>query len=309
MSYQWYYNGTNISGATNESLTLTGALLCQVGDYSVVVSNSYGSMLSSNAVLGAPPGITAQPASQSVETNCDAPFSVTASSAGPLSYQWRNEEQALAGQTNSSLVITNVQGSNFGNYSVVITNMFGAMTSAVAVLAPAAPPVANPQTVLRFQSGGLRLNVSELITNDTVALYDTLTVTEVSSNSSAGGTVSLSGSWIYYAPPAGSTAGDTFTYTVSDGHCGTAVGTVTVLAGANNPQPLHFGIAQMGDGSLQLSFDGMPGGTYQIQYTDSLSAPNWLALTNQMADSYGVFRFTDWPLASVQGRFYRAFLP
>jgi len=173
----------------------------------------------------------------------------------------------------------------------------------------ASPPVANPAVLLRFPDCGARVNVSDLMTNDTVAMYDNLTVIAVSSNSAAGGAVSLSGSWINYTPPASGATNDTFTYTVSDGHCGTAVGTVAVQLKAGNPQPSRFGIAKMGDGSVQLTFAGIPGETYHLEYSESLSPPNWQALTNQSADSSGVLQFADWPANNAPARFYRAVWP
>jgi hypothetical protein len=311
LSYQWSFDGTNISGATSASLTLTDLQACQSGCYAVLVGNSFGSTLSSNAMLavGSLPRISGQPASQSVESNCNATFSVSASSAQTVGYQWWYNDAALDAATNSSLAISGVQASNFGSYSVVLTNVFGATTSAVAVLALALPPQANPVTVLRFPQGGVRVNVSALTSNDTVAMYDSLTVIEVSTNSAEGGSVSLSGSWIYYTPPANGAASDTFTYTVSDGHCGTSMATVTVLPGASNPQPLNFAIANTGDGSVQLSFDGMPGGAYQIQCTASLSPASWQTLTNAPANSLGVFQISDSSAANLPMRFYRALWP
>jgi hypothetical protein len=49
--YQWYFNGTNINHATNSTLTLTNLQFSQAGSYSVLVSNSAGITLSSNAML------------------------------------------------------------------------------------------------------------------------------------------------------------------------------------------------------------------------------------------------------------------
>ncbi len=51
LSFQWRFNGTNISGATSNSFTRTGVQAQDVGFYSVVVSNSAGSITSSNASL------------------------------------------------------------------------------------------------------------------------------------------------------------------------------------------------------------------------------------------------------------------
>jgi pectin methylesterase-like acyl-CoA thioesterase len=57
-TYQWRKNGTNISGATNSTFSLTAAKLADNGIYSVIVSNSAGLVTSTNATLTVP----AQPA-------------------------------------------------------------------------------------------------------------------------------------------------------------------------------------------------------------------------------------------------------
>jgi len=53
-SYQWRKNGTNIAGQTNATLTIASAKLADNGTYSVIVSNSAGTITSSNAVLTIP---------------------------------------------------------------------------------------------------------------------------------------------------------------------------------------------------------------------------------------------------------------
>jgi hypothetical protein len=62
LSYQWRFNGTNIVGATNTTLTLTNVQLSQAGNYAVLVTNLYGSILSSNAVLTVNPRPPCTPA-------------------------------------------------------------------------------------------------------------------------------------------------------------------------------------------------------------------------------------------------------
>jgi hypothetical protein len=63
LSYQWQFNGTNIGGATSSVLTLTNVGFAQVGQYSVVITNAYGSTSGGPAVLTVldtiPPTITA----------------------------------------------------------------------------------------------------------------------------------------------------------------------------------------------------------------------------------------------------------
>jgi alpha-tubulin suppressor-like RCC1 family protein len=49
--YQWRYNGDNLPGATRAWLQLTNLQVGQSGTYDVVVSNAFGSVLSSNVLL------------------------------------------------------------------------------------------------------------------------------------------------------------------------------------------------------------------------------------------------------------------
>jgi len=51
ISYQWQFNGNNISGAKSSTLTLSSVQSNEVGNYTVVAANSYGSITSSPALL------------------------------------------------------------------------------------------------------------------------------------------------------------------------------------------------------------------------------------------------------------------
>jgi hypothetical protein len=51
LSYQWKFKGTDITGATNTVLILTNVQSSQAGNYAMLVTNLYGSILSSNALL------------------------------------------------------------------------------------------------------------------------------------------------------------------------------------------------------------------------------------------------------------------
>jgi endonuclease/exonuclease/phosphatase family metal-dependent hydrolase len=138
LAYQWLFNGTNIiSGATTNSYTVAGAQFTNAGNYSVVVANLYGSVTSSNAVLtvtNLPPAITKQPQPQTVVIGQDATFTVTAAGAAPLSYQWLLGGTNISDANTNAYSRNNVQTNDAGDYSVVITNVSGAVTSSVATL-------------------------------------------------------------------------------------------------------------------------------------------------------------------------------
>ena len=57
-------------------------------------------------------------------------FAVTASGTAPLAYQWRLDGHELAGQTNRTLTFSAVQAADEGDYTVVVSNLAGAVTSA-----------------------------------------------------------------------------------------------------------------------------------------------------------------------------------
>jgi hypothetical protein len=80
------------------------------------------------------PFIVNQPVDQSVIVGATANFSVSAGGTAPLSYQWRFNGNNVSGATENSLSVTNSQLSDAGNYSVVVANPVGSVTSAVAVL-------------------------------------------------------------------------------------------------------------------------------------------------------------------------------
>jgi endonuclease/exonuclease/phosphatase family metal-dependent hydrolase len=136
LSYQWHFNNLSIPAATNDSFTITNVQGTNAGTYTVVVANSGGSVVSSNAVLtvNTPPLITGQPSSNTVFAGQSATFTVVATGAAPLSYQWRFNGTDVPSATGNSYTRTNVQTGDQGNYLVVITNYLGSVTSATAGL-------------------------------------------------------------------------------------------------------------------------------------------------------------------------------
>lgn len=139
-SYQWRKDGNNISGATGATLTLNNLATTDAGKYTVVVSNVAGSVTSDEATLTVNPpnsgaAIATQPVSQTVAAGTKCVLSVAASGTAPLSYQWRRNGSAVSGATSDTLTINHTWNDNAGDYSVTVTNAFGAVTSNIATVA------------------------------------------------------------------------------------------------------------------------------------------------------------------------------
>lgn len=120
-----------------------------------------------------PPSITSQPQNQTAALGQAALFSVGATGSAPLNYQWLfNTSTPLVNGTNATYAIAAVSSNDLGNYHVIVANVAGTATSAVATLTLAAPPTngdwfvsptgsdANPGTLaLPFASLGKAISV------------------------------------------------------------------------------------------------------------------------------------------------------
>ena len=98
-----------------------------------------------------------------------------------LTYQWwQNTTNKLVGATNSILNLANIANPNAGNYSVVINDNHGSITSAVAALTVIVPPFISGSTIasqnFQFQfSGTPQINyLVQMKTNLTDALWRTV---------------------------------------------------------------------------------------------------------------------------------------
>ena len=160
LSYQWYFNGAKVGGPKGQNATLSIKSVDQnsVGNYTVVVNNNWGSVTSAVATLtiAVPPTITMQPQSQALIQGQTAAFTVTADGTAPFGYQWSVNGTNLFGATNTLLTLTNIQTTDAANYSVVVTNIAGSVTSAVAALTvyvlPGIQTQPQNQTVLQGQT-------------------------------------------------------------------------------------------------------------------------------------------------------------
>jgi hypothetical protein len=156
LTYQWRRNGVNVSGATASTLTFPRVVGGNAGEYTVVVGNAVGSVVSSGAVLVVvePPTVVTQPVSRYVSLG--EAYTVTAGLRGsePLSYQWYRKLKGAAGvgelivgATSATYtlpaMVADVGGGNSvaGDYWLRVTNPAGEVTTQAARLWAVGPEI------------------------------------------------------------------------------------------------------------------------------------------------------------------------
>ena len=147
--YQWEQNGTNlangagISGANTTNLTLTGVASNSTTNYSLVITNMYGSVTSSVAMLTVlvPPTITTPLTNETVECGGNAMFAIDVSGSPPLNFQWSVDGAMISGATNGSFALTNVTLPSH-MVSVVVSNLDASATNnAILTVQDTTPPI------------------------------------------------------------------------------------------------------------------------------------------------------------------------
>jgi hypothetical protein len=89
-----------------------------------------------------PPVLTEQPKSQRVAVGDTVALKVSAIGSEPFTYQWKFKGKDIAGATQATLTISNVQGGSAGDYVVILRNADGTATSAAAnILVSGVPTV------------------------------------------------------------------------------------------------------------------------------------------------------------------------
>jgi len=160
-------DATTYSGSATATLTVNVSSVAVNGDqFQCVVSNGVAPSAVSTAAtltLNTTPTITTSPQSQTAVVASTVTLTVVATGSPAPTYQWSKNGAAIAGATNATLTLSNVQLVDAGDYGVVASNQFGSATSSLAqlaVLTTSAAPVITlqpaPQAVV--VGGSVTLN-------------------------------------------------------------------------------------------------------------------------------------------------------
>ncbi len=282
--------GTNAFATDNENSNLTGAVDFG-GDRIYALDSNNGLMALQVLPPAAAPVIVTQPVSLTVVEGDDAGFLATASGSNPLFYQWRFNDVAIAGANATNYVRMNAQGSDAGEYTLLVTNAAGSVTSHVAVLTVNVPAAIayEPQNISRYQGQN--------------ATFDVV----------GSGTEPLSYQWRFNGTNITGATASTYTRTnVQPAHAGNYSAVVTNVAGTAFSQdavltiltvtPPQLGVtASLSNGNIVFTGSGNPG-TYTIELSTNLA--NWQDLV-EVISTNGVFQWID-SVTNAPRRFYRA---
>jgi uncharacterized repeat protein (TIGR03803 family) len=281
LAYQWFFdngsgpatlaNGGGISGVTTSTLTISNASSNNAGSYSVIITNVAGTVSSTPASLavstGQAPVILDQPTNQTVLPGAAATFSVSAAGDQPLSYAWLlNGTNVAAANVHSSatrtLLIAGAMATNAGNYTVIITNNFGSVTSTFAAL-----------NVTIVTASGVTLQTLYSFTNNTFGClpYGGLVQASDGNFYGAAGAGGANGDGTLYRMKTNGTVSVLYTFTdSSDGGSPTAAliqatngqlyGTAT--SGGNNGSGVVFHMATNGASRTAYSLTSSNNGSY-----------------------------------------------
>jgi len=303
LTYHWRFNGADLGGATNASLTLIAAKEADAGEYSVDVSDLGGTTTSTVATLAVliRPAITLQPQSQTVVAGDSVTFAVNATGTVPLSFQWRFQGVDLPGATNSTLDVINAQPEDAARYDVIITNSAGSITSAIADLFVNVPPeiLAQPES----QSVIFGSNVTFSVTARGTAPL-TYQWRKNGFDLTNGG--SISGANLAVLTIAAVGYSDAGNYSVLIANAAGKTASADVSLAVVSAAPLEFrSVERLSENSVRLTLAGNPGARYVIEASSNLIS--WSALAT-LTNLVGTVEFTDLAASQPSNLFYRAYV-
>jgi GH25 family lysozyme M1 (1,4-beta-N-acetylmuramidase) len=201
----WVVDGVRLAMIFNASLTASNVFVGFWDPFSSLSANNAVNFgLVDNVRVELPavaPSLLTQAGSQTVKLGTNITFTASASGLPSPNYQWRFNGTNILGATNSTFALAFVAATNVGNYSVVVTNLAGSMTSTNALLALAPPAAAQFQSIA-LSGGAVQISFTgDAYWNYTIEVSTNLTSWSVCTNlTSANGLFNFTAGSVTNAP-------------------------------------------------------------------------------------------------------------
>ena len=299
----------------NGNSTLTFTITNPAGNTVALTGVAFSQDLPAGLAVGTPNGLTNT-------TGGTATATAAATGANAIT---------LTGGTiasgSSATVSVTINGSGAGTFNItssaVTSTNGGTGNTALSTLSTNRPPNATPVISARSPSGSVKIPVSQILA---AALDpdagDIVTLVSVGNPTApAHGTATYTGNgstgFVFYTPkllPGGTVDPnpDTFSYTVTDNHGAQATSTVTInVTGSTSAVSSQITKqTRAPNGTVSLSFAGVPGYTVGLQFTDDLTHP-WVNVSPPLPpmNAVGQATYTDSAHNSSPNVFYRLIYP
>ena len=260
------------------------------------VTVDYGNFPAIQPIGVVAPSILTQPQSYSVNVGQGVSLTVSASGTAPLYYQWKKNGVAISGATGSTLSFGSAQTTDTGNYTVVVSNGAGAVTSAAANLTvTAVGPAITSNPTSQAVTVGTSVTFSVTATGSPPLSYQwRKNGTDIPSATGSSYTI------------ASAQSGDAATYTAFVSNVGGSVlsGGATLIVRAARPTITAPSWNRTNGFGHMVSLQS--GFSYRVQVSTNLSV--WTDLTNFTAGGSSIL-IRDPAATSLTRRFYRVVAP
>jgi hypothetical protein len=158
---EWFIDGLRIATITGATFTSSNIFIGLWDSFSLLSDNTnlsfavFDNVRVERIVTNVPPYLTAQPQGWTNLAGASVTLSVTATGTAPLCYRWQCDGNAYPPGANTFLAC------QAGDYSVVVSNVAGMVTSAVATVVFTNPAPALPghfDSISRLADGSVQLN-------------------------------------------------------------------------------------------------------------------------------------------------------
>jgi hypothetical protein len=242
--------------------------------------------------VAVPPSIVNSPTNQTVAAGASVIFDVTSSGSSPFGYQWLFNGTNSVGTCTNVLVLDSVQPAQAGTYTVTVTNIVGAVTSAIALLTVGLPPavVQQPTNLVVLQGQSAIFTVGAC--GDSPLSYQwQFNGTNINAATTSALTVATAGS---------TNAGNYNAVLLNPyGSTTSSVAQLTVLVA-----PSVIDINFSSPSSVSLSINTAVGLNYFLEAKTNLDDNVWTTLTPGLIGTGGVLDLMD-TNATAPRRFYR----
>lgn len=176
VAYQWFRNGSPVTGATTNSINIASLTPADTGLYTLRITDSCNVPWFSNTIrvyISNGPSITTAPMAANVCVGQPHTLSVVAIGVGNVTYQWRKNGLNIPGATQSTYIFSAFGISDTGSYSVQISDNCGQFTTTPVYVGQTVTPAPVVNNINFCVAGNQNMiNTATLPPGYTVRWYD-----------------------------------------------------------------------------------------------------------------------------------------